>query len=296
MAEESQEPPARPEPFPGWIPDYDLMELVGIIRPFQTRVSDSDEGSTDHSVSTKGSLLAGKKVVIGSIQAAQGTSYSPEAISEDRDVRTLVALTGTPGKYPVILNWLMAAMGALVFLAVVFWLMMKASDYTAVKTIAGADSNEIQLLVQPGEALPDFTGHLLVEGVHEWNDFVSTEDLIGKNTVMLVWGSWNSELLSWSQDLNYQRLVDFDSSNTRFLGLNLDKSREDALAMLNEDMAGWPHIFNYSEHQESTDHPMQLLGIGQSPQILIIDSTGRLRAKGLKPKEVVEAYRTLFQL
>ena len=285
MAEESQEPPARPAPFPGWNPDYDLMELVGIIRPFQTRVPDSDEGSTDRSVSIEGSLLAGKKVVIGSIQAADQTSHFPEAISEDRHVRTLVALTGSPGKHPVILNWLMAAMGALVFLAVVFWLMMKASDYTAVKTFAGAGSNKIQLLVQPGEALPEFTGHLLVEGDHEWNGFVSTEDLIGKNTVMLVWGSWNAELLSWSQDLNYQRLVDLDSSNTRFLGLNLDKSREDALAMLNEDIAGWPHIFNYSENQESTDHPMQLLGIGQSPLILLIDSTGRLRAKGLQPKK-----------
>ena len=295
MAEESQEPPARPEPFPGWNPDHDLMELVGIIRPFQTRVSDSDEGSTDRSVSIEGSLLAGKKVVIGSIQAADQTSHFPEAISEDRHVRTLVSLTGSPGKYPVILNWLMATVGALVFLAVVFWLMMKASDYTAVKTFAGAGSNEIQLLVQPGEALPEFTGHLLVEGDHEWNGFVSTEDLIGKNTVMLVWGSWNAELLSWSQDLNYQRLVDLDSSNTRFLGLNLDKSREDALAMLNEDISGWPHIFNYSENQESTDHPMQLLGIEQSPLILLIDSTGRLRAKGLQPEEVVEAYRALFE-
>lgn len=295
MAEEPQEPPARPAPFPGWNPDHDLMELVRIIRPFQTRVPDSDEGSTDRSVSTEGSLLAGRKVVIGSIQAAHPTSDLPEAISEDRHVRTLVTLTGSPGKYPAILNWFLAAMGALVLLAVVFWLMMKASDYTALKTIAGAGSDEIQLLVQPGEALPDFTGHLLIEGVHEWNDFVSTEDLIGKNTVMLVWGSWNPELLSWSQALNYQRLVDFDSSNTRFLGLNLDKSREDALAMLNEDMAGWPHIFNYSENQESTDHPMQLLGIGQSPLILLIDSTGRLRAKGLQPDEVVEAYRALFE-
>ncbi len=295
MAEEPQDPPARPEPFPGWIPDYDLMGLVGIIRPFQTRVSDSDEGSTDHSVSTEGSLLAGKKVVIGSMQATHPTSNLPEAISEDRHVRTLVALTGSPGKNPVILRWLLAAMGALVFLAVVFWLMMNASDHTAVKIFTGAGSKEIQLLVEPGEALPEFTGHLLVEGVHEWNGFVSTEDLLGKNTVMLVWGSWNAELHSWSQDLNYQRLVEFDSSNTRFMGLNLDKSREDALAMLNEDMAGWPHIFNYSENQESTDHPMQLLGIGQSPLILLIDSTGHLRAKGLKPKEVVEAYRALFE-
>ena len=154
-----------------------------------------------------------------------------------------------------------------------FWLMMKTSDYTAIDTFEGASSNEVQLLVEPGEALPDFTGHLLVEGVHEWNDIVSTEDLIGKNTVMLVWGSWNAELPSWSQDLNYRRQVDFDSSNTQFLGLNLDKSREDALAMLNDDLTGWPHIFNYSEDRQSTDHPMRVLGIEQSPLILLIDST-----------------------
>ena len=295
MAEESQERPARAERFPGWNTDYDLMELVGIIKPFQTRDLASEEGSTDRFDSSEGSLLAGKKVVISSVQTAHQASHLPEAGSEDRYVQTMAAFTGSRRRNPVILNWLMAIMGALVFMALVFWLMMKTSDYTAINTFGGAGSNEIHLLVEPGEALPDFTGHLLVEGVHEWNDSVSTEDLIGKNTVMLVWGSWNAELLSWSQALNYQRLVDFDSSNTQYLGLNLDKSREDALAMLNEDIAGWPHIFNYSEYQKSTDHPMQLLGIEQSPLILLIDSTGHLRAQGLRPEEVVEAYRTLFE-
>lgn len=301
MAEESQEPAVRPERFPGWNTDYDLMELVRIIRPILTRVLDPDEGSTkgsvktDRSILTEGSLLAGKQVVLGSIQTADPTSPLTEASSEDRQVQTLAALSGTPRRNPVLLIWSMATMGALVFMALGFWLMMKTSDYTAIDTFEGAGSIEIQLVVEPGEALPDFTGHLLVEGVHEWNDFVSKDDLIGKNTVMLVWGSGNAQLPYWSRELNNRRLVDFDSSKTQFLGLNLDKSREDALAMLNDDLAGWPHIFNYSEDQQSTYHPMGILGIEQSPLILLIDSTGRLRAKGLKPEEVVEAYRTLFE-
>ena len=254
----------------------------------------SGGGPADPSVPTGSSLLAGKKVVVRSIQDAHRPSNLPVARSEDAHVQRLPEYTGSPGKSRLVFHCLMAAVGALACMALVSWLVMKTLDFTNLKTFPGAGSDDMHLLVDPGEALPDFTGHLLVEGVNQWNDTVSTEDLIGKNTVMLVWGSWNEELVAWSQDLNYQRLVDFDSSNTRFLGLNLDKSREDAMATLNEDMADWPHIFNYSENQESAAHPMQLLGIQQSPLILIIDSTGRLRAQGLKPGEVVEAYRTLF--
>ncbi len=332
MAEESQQPSAKPEQFPGWIPDCDLMRLVRLVSlsPLSTRTRDlarishlpsecdisqsstalrNDGAGADFpgfgslqgvnpaapSVPTGGSLLAGKKVVIRTLQDDHQPSDVAVASSEDGHVQRLPQYTGSPGKSRLVFHCLMAAIGALVCMALVSWLAMKKLDFTNIKTFPGSGSDDIDLLVEPGEALPDFTGHLLVQGVNQWNDTVSTEDLIGKNTVMLVWGSWNEELLSWSQDLNYQRLVDFDSSNTRFLGLNLDKSREDAMATLNEDMAGWPQIFNYSEYQESAAHPMQILGIQQSPLILIIDSTGRLRAQGLKPGEVVEAYRTLFE-
>ena len=295
MMEGSPESPYRFEQFPGWNLNYDLSDLVGIIRPFQKRDLASGRGSTDRVVSTEGSLLAGKKVVVDSVQEGHQPSALADGSSAGRSGQAPTVLAASRRQDPTNYFWLLATTAALAILAFGFWWMMWSSDYSGVDHIGGAGSKDVQLWVEPGETLPDFTGHLLVEGIHEWNGVVSTADLYGKNTVMLVWGSGNTELPSWSQALNQLRLVYFDASKTRFVGLNLDTSREDALAVLNEDLLGWPHIFNYSPHQASTDHPRRILGIEGSPMILLIDATGRLRAKGLKPEELVEACRSLFE-
>ena len=275
--------------------EYDLNQLVQLIerlpRPPEPKKSVNDDFNK-----TKGdSLLAGRKLV------APSGSVTPtdSSTSEQTDPVSSVSRIRTASKaQPDYKRLLMKAGGFLLgmgVLAVVALLVIKSSDYTDVENFEGDFANDVHLSVSPGESIPAFDGILLVDSADSWGDTFSNEDLIGKNTVIFVWGSWNEELLSWSQDLNYTRLVDLENANVQFLGLNIDQTKMDVLDKLGDDLRTWPHIFNYDNQVEEHKRLMQVLGIQSSPLILLVDSTGRLRGHGLSPDELVEAYRKLFE-
>jgi hypothetical protein len=54
-------------------------------------------------------------------------------------------------------------------------------------------------------------------------------------------------------------------------------------------------LFNADDRKVDEERPMFRLGVRSSPLILLIDSTGRLRAEGLEPGEVIEVYQELFE-
>ena len=95
--------------------------------------------------------------------------------------------------------------------------------------------------------------------------------------------------------MNHIRLVNFEDKAVQFLGLNLDTQKDDALSALNDDLSKWPHLFNGDNRVGEELRPMFRLGVRSSPLILLIDATGRLRAEGLEPDEVVETYQQLFE-
>ena len=281
--------------FPGWLPSRSLLDLVQLVEP-TSRLEPStqrDPEAGDGSSIKGGPLLAGRGLQVSSRPTRDDSASfasSHGATSTQIPVHTK---SGQPSRGV----WIKLAIGGVVVagLLVFAWVVMSRSDYSNVATIRGERFESDQLAVEPGELLPSFAGLLLIDNPGEWGDTLSDQDLVGKNTVMFIWGSWNEELLSWSQDLNYIRLVDFENKDVQFVGLNLDKSKDDALASLNDDLSKWPHLFNADDRKAEEERPMFRLGVRSSPLILLIDSTGRLRAEGLEPNEVVDAYKELFE-
>jgi len=280
--------------FSGLNPDYDLNQLVQLIERLP-RSPEPQNSLKDSSIKPGNeTLLAGRKLTVlprivgtgfataaGQAEPLSSVSRIPAAARSKANHRRLLIKTG-------------GLLLVVVALALFAWALMKSSDFTDVEHYQGVFAEDVHLSFSPGDPVPAFAGFYLVDSVDSWGDTFSDQDLIGKNTVIFVWGSWNEELLSWSQDINYQRLVDLENGNVQFVGLNIDQSKTDALSKLNEDLSTWPHIFNYDEQVEEQNRLMQVLGIQSSPLILLVDSTGRLRGQGLSPDELVEAYRTLF--
>ena len=281
--------------FPGWLPKYNLQDLVQLVEP-TPRLDPSTQKGSEAGSGTRmkgGPLLAGRVLQVAS-GPAQDPSTSFQASQGAATAQIPVHAKSAQTKRGVWMKFAMAGLvvvGLLVFARVV----IKSSDYSDVVTIKGERFESDQLAVELGKPLPSFSGLLLVDNPSEWGDVLSDQDLVGKHTVMFVWGSWNEELIAWSQDLNYIRLVNFEGKDVQFVGLNMDKSKDDALASLNDDLSKWPHLFNADYRRAAEERPVFRLGVRSSPLILLIDSTGRLRAEGLEPGEVVEAYQELFE-
>lgn len=283
------------ETFPGWNPPRNLRDLVRLIEP-APRLEPHSKIQTEKPTGIHGGpLLAGRGLKV-QLQAA-GAMADASSFSETAPVTTAqmpVTSKATKRSRGVPLKLAIGA-AVLVGLLIFAWVVMKSSDYSGLDTIRGERFESDQVAVELGETVPSFSGLLLVDNPDEWGDTFSDQDLVGKNTVMFVWGSWNEELASWSQDLNYIRLVNFEGKDIQYLGLNLDKSKDDALAALNADLNKWPHLFNADERKPDEERPMFRLGVRSSPLILLIDATGRLRAEGLEPSEVVDSYQELFE-
>ena len=283
---------------PGWIPGLDLQDLVQMVQ-FEPRrePSTSKNEENERAPSMQGGpLLAGRNLQI-SLSPTRSPAASAGTSSSEPAAVTQIPVTAAPARTNK--GWLLklgiAAVVA-VGLAIFAWAVMQSSDYSEVAVVKGERFDDDHLAVELGETLPAFSGLLLVDDPASWGDTFSDQDLVGKNTLLFVWGSWNEELVAWSQDLNYIRLVNFENKAIRFLGLNLDAEKDDALTSLNDDLSKWPHLFNGDDRIEEEARPMFRLGIHSSPLILLIDATGRLRAEGLEPDEVVEVYQELFEL
>lgn len=283
--------------FPGWFPNRNLQDLVQLIEP-TPRLAPTirEDNSSDRPTGIQGGpLLAGRSLQIH-LGSAKTKASSGESEPLQATTVTQFPVSTKPARsHRGILVKLALLLLVVVGLVVFAWVVMKSSDYSDIIHVEGERFESDQLAVELGQTLPSFSGLLLVDNLEEWGDTFSDQDLVGKNTVLFVWGSLNEELVSWSQDLNYIRLVNFEGKNVQFLGLNLDKNRDEALSALNEDLAKWPHLFNGDERKAQEERPMFRLGVRSSPLILLIDATGRLRAEGLGPGEVVEAYRKLFE-
>lgn len=281
--------------FPGWLPSRNLLELVQLVES-TSRLEPSTQKDPEAGGEGRmkgGPLLAGRGLQVSSRPTRDDSASPPSSHGATTTQIPVHTKSGQPRGGV----WIKLAIGgvAVAGLLVFAWVVMSSSDYSDVATIKGERFESDQLAVEPGELLPSFAGLLLVDNPDRWGDTLSDQDLVGKNTVMLIWGSWNEDLVSWSQDLNYIRLVDFEDKDVQFVGLNLDKSRDVALASLNDDLKKWPHLFNADERKAEEERPMFRLGVRSSPLILLIDSTGRLRAQGLEPGEVVQAYKELFE-
>jgi hypothetical protein len=283
--------------FSGWIPNLNLQELVQLVETApRPKPSISKDSEAERIPSIKGGpLLAGRELRIQLSPATSATASGEVKSSKVVTVTQIrVAAKPTHSNRGILLKFAIASLvvvGLVVFALVV----MKSSDYSDVAVVKGERFENDHLAVDLGDALPDFYGLLLIDDLENFGDTLSGQDLVGKNTVLFVWGSWNEELVSWSQNLNYIRLVNFEGKNVQFLGLNLDKNRDEALSALNEDLAKWPHLFNADDRKVDEERPMFRLGVRSSPLILLIDSTGRLRAEGLEPGEVIEVYQELFE-
>lgn len=295
MTGEFSDSSAKKDAFPNWIRNYELQNLVQLVEPQPRPDASIKQTEIPTSNATSGSLLAGKILVIRTNDRPTSSSTPPGLPPKRVQVARIPvnrASTGKPRR-----GWLGVGLSLIVLLvlAAFMWTVMKTSDFTDVDVFQGSYSGSLRLNVELGERVPDFTGMLLVEDPDRWGDTFSSADLLGQSTVLFIWGSWNEELTRWAQELNYARLVGLESANVQFVGLNLDRSRETALAAFNEDLISWPHIFNYDNRQENSERPMEILGIQSSPLILLIDATGRLRAQGLAPDNLVEVHAKLLE-
>ena len=283
--------------FPGWKTDLDLRDLVKLIEPVSlAERPEIGAPEVEPLDATGGSLLAGRGIAPSLGQSTAPPPTLPKK-SDTLPASSKISVSEKPTgrrSYVWLIGLGIAAVVTLILLAFAL-MVMKSTDFRRVSTFEGRYAEEVRLTVRLGEKLPDFSGLLLVANEEKWGQAFSSLDLLGQNTVLYVWGSWNENLVTWSQELNYIRLVDFESFDVQFVGLNLDSSKDVALAAINEELVGWPHVFNQDERQATGIRPMEVLGIESSPVLLLVDATGRLRALGLDPDELVEAYGRLFQ-
>ena len=119
---------------------------------------------------------------------------------------------------------------------------------------------------------------------------VTNADLRGKVSVIHVWSTWNYE----SQDIQrrLRSLREENGSKLGVVGICIDASKRDCRNYLKHDSVGWSTICD----EQMLESPLLTkLGMMSVPDNMIIDTSGRVIARGLNPNDMRERLEKLLK-
>jgi peroxiredoxin len=119
---------------------------------------------------------------------------------------------------------------------------------------------------------------------------VTNADLRGKVSVIHVWSTWNYE----SQDIQrrLRSLREEKGSKLGVVGICIDASKRDCRNYLKHDSVGWSTICD----EQMLESPLLAkLGMMSVPDNIIIDTSGRIIARGLNPNDMRERLEKLLK-
>lgn len=143
---------------------------------------------------------------------------------------------------------------------------------------------DILKTMQVNDRLPSFTA------VDIYGRSVSDAALRGKVAVVHVWSTWNYE----SQDIQrrLRSLREENGSKLGVVGICIDASKRDCRNYLKHDSVGWSTICD----EQMLESPLLTkLGMMSVPDNMIIDTSGRIIARGLNPNDMRERLEKLLK-
>ena len=135
-----------------------------------------------------------------------------------------------------------------------------------------------------GSLAPDF------EGMTPEGKLLKLSSLKGKTVLIDFWASWCGPCRQENPSI-VKTFQDYNPKGFNIIGVSLDQEKDKWLGAITQDGLNWPHV---SDLKGWKSNIAAMYGVQGIPQNFLLDSEGKIIAKGLRGQELNEKLKALF--